>query len=166
MGGNDSGWWGGTHGRAHRRRQVEECALLLPITDLRSRLMEMGVDKPLVFSAIWVDERLSFEPVDMTPRCERARPRKPGDWSKFVDVEPHPWPIYGTRWFFRCVCNRRCDNLYVVRREGPILCRICHDLSYRSAQTYDILQRRGRFPLRIHRMIGVPPPWGSFKPRS
>ena len=166
MGGHDSGWWGGTPGRAARRRQVEECVLLLPITDLRPWLMASGFEHPVVLSASWCGDRLWFEPVDLTPRCQRERPRKQDDWCKYVDVEPHPWPIYGTRWFFRCSCNRRCDCLYIVRRGSPILCRICHDLSYRSAQTYDIAVRRGRFPLRIHRLAGVPPPPGSYKVRK
>ena len=166
MGGENSGWYGSTYKRWSRKRRVDECVLVLPIEDFRDRFRGLEITRPVVLEVLWGDGRVGFQVADVTPRCERKRPRPQDDLNRYVDLEPHPWPIYGTRWFFRCACNRRCGRLYSVRDRGPILCRICHDLSYRSAQEYDIVQRRGRFPLNIHRMIGIPPPPGSYKVRK
>ena len=165
MGGHDSGWWGGTHGRSSRKRQVGECALVLRIEDFQARFKGLEVDWPFVLEVLWSEDEVTLQLADVTPRCERKRPRPPDEWKRFVDLEPHPWPVYGTRWFFRCTCNRRCGRLYVVRRGGPILCRLCHDLTYRSAQEYRIIARLGRAPLWVYRASGKEPPLGTAKPR-
>ncbi len=152
MGSWDSGWWGGTHGRMLRRTRVDECEFVFTIEGFRAWMMNEEIEEPVVLEVAWCDDGISFEHVDITPRCERERPRKPGDWCLYVDIEPHAWPVYGTRWFFRCVCNRLCDRLYALRPEGPIQCRICHKLSYASAQEYSIFKRTGRGPITFGRM--------------
>ena len=166
MGGRNSGWYGDTHERRTRKRRVDECALVFRIEDFRNLFNGLELTHPVVLEVLWSDGIVNFEVADATPRCERGRPRPPGELNRFLDLEPHSWPVYGTRWFFRCACNRRCGRLYVVERGGPILCRVCHDLTYRSAQEWNTLQRTGRFPLWVHRMTGVPPPPGTTKPRQ
>jgi hypothetical protein len=46
-------------------------------------------------------------------------------------------PNYGgVRWWYLCPrCTRRASRLYLPNRERFFLCRICHDLSYESAQS-------------------------------
>lgn len=58
------------------------------------------------------------------------------------------------RWFFRCAqCVRRCSYLYAPRSGSFFACRRCHDLSYESAQTWDHVQRTGRFPGLFGRLM-------------
>lgn len=46
-------------------------------------------------------------------------------------------PNYGgLRWWFTCPrCKRRAGRLYLPKDERSFLCRLCHDLSYESAQS-------------------------------
>ena len=76
MGGDNSGWWGGTHGRMSRRMRVDECDVLLPIEGFRPWLMENGAraesDVAIVVAALrtWAADTASFEL--MLDRRERA----------------------------------------------------------------------------------------------
>jgi len=45
-------------------------------------------------------------------------------------------PVNG-HWYVRCHCGRRCRCLYRPEKASRFACRLCHGLTYRSAQTHD-----------------------------
>ncbi len=53
-----------------------------------------------------------------------------------VGLESTPANLGGVRWWWLCpYCPRRCRKLYLPPRSNFFACRICHDLSYESAQS-------------------------------
>lgn len=54
----------------------------------------------------------------------------------FVGLESTPSNLRGLRWWWLCPdCGRRCLKLYLPPRSRHFACRVCHDLSYESAQS-------------------------------
>jgi hypothetical protein len=54
-----------------------------------------------------------------------------------VRLIPSPLPWGGVRWSFLCpnaTCGRVCRKLYLPSGAGLFACRLCHRLTYRSAQ--------------------------------
>jgi len=43
----------------------------------------------------------------------------------------------GRRFWFQCECGRRCGRLYLPPGQHVFRCRICNNLTYRSAQEHD-----------------------------
>jgi len=43
----------------------------------------------------------------------------------------------GRRFWFQCDCGRRCGRLYLPPDQHVFRCRICYNLTYRSAQEHD-----------------------------
>jgi hypothetical protein len=43
----------------------------------------------------------------------------------------------GIRFWFVCTCGRRVGRIYLPRGEQLFACRICHNLTYKSAQQHD-----------------------------
>jgi hypothetical protein len=53
--------------------------------------------------------------------------------ARLETTEPH---FGGVRWWFSCPqCGKRCKKLYLPPGQWEIGCRLCHNLTYRSAQT-------------------------------
>lgn len=67
---------------------------------------------------------------------DRARLRYPaGVGRQGVGLESTPANLGGSRFWWLCpVCGRRCLKLYLPPRSDFFACRICHLLSYESAQ--------------------------------
>ena len=140
MGNRDSGWTGG-NGRPARRMRVDETVWMLEVSEFRDQFKVSGITEPVVYQLSWDKELPLIQRVDMKPSW--LLPRPPKDWIWLIEIEPVPWPIYGIRWFFYCaMCRRRREILYAVRIGGPLLCRVCHDLSYRSVQEWRSPQER------------------------
>ena len=52
-----------------------------------------------------------------------------------VGLESTPANLGGVRWWWLCpACYRRCLKLYFPPRAERLACRLCHNLSYESAQ--------------------------------
>lgn len=83
--------------------------------------------------------------------------RQFADMRQFIPLEATRPNYGGRRWWLRCPrCDRRGSKLYRPR-SGLFLCRVCHDLSYESAQA------SGTFWDRVFkadaRRLGVPSTW-------
>lgn len=136
-------WFGGTNGRPTRRIRTSECAVQLD-SDAAGRVLDSSlVGREIVVLAGWRGDELQFAAGD-----ERLRERI-GDF----DVAHLIWmtgrPLHvrpdRLRWTFECpLCGRTCRQLYARWDRDRILCRVCHRLSYESAQVWDNEARRGR----------------------
>lgn len=59
-----------------------------------------------------------------------------GDGMQAARLVSTPSNLRGLRWWWLCPeCDRRCLKLYFPPRAVRFACRICHDLSYESAQS-------------------------------
>lgn len=139
--------------RPWRKVCVEECAWILDVGSFRRSCLGPDEGDPVVFVVEWLPNgepsfrRSTAKPTWLASRC-------PPDWHLRVQLDPQPWPIYGTRWFFRCSrCDRRCGVLYAPRAGSPLHCRLCHNLSYESAQRWNNVKRTGRHPGVLGRML-------------
>ncbi len=147
-------WYGGTNGRTWRKTRVDECAWRLSVSEFLLTHRPVGANGPAVYRVAWSGKG---EPIFSTLAAPPSwlAPRLPKDWAARVELEPCPWPVYGTRWFFRCCrCLRRCGVLYAVLPESPLVCRRCGDLTYRSAQQWDNRARTGRAAGLLGRLTG------------
>ena len=134
MGSSDSGWWS-DHGRPTRRLLVDETAWMMEVSEFRDRFKSSGITEPVVYELSWDKQLPVIRRVDKKPSW--LLPRPPKNWIWRIELEPVPWRIYGIRWFFRCAkCVKRREHLYAARIGDPLLCRVCHDLTYRSAQEW------------------------------
>lgn len=101
-----------------------------------------------------------------TPRRALLRyVTRAGLWSPRVGVDSTSANLGGSRWWWLCPkCERRCGKLYLPPRSDVLACRLCHSLSYESAQssrasyydTFKVCARRYGRPSPYLRSIGVP----------
>jgi len=62
-------------------------------------------------------------------------PTRRGAARQSVGLESTPANLGGSRWWWLCPdCDRRCGKLYLPPRSDLFACRLCHALSYESAQ--------------------------------
>jgi len=82
--------------------------------------------------ALYEMERLGGKPCAMRLRYTR----RPCASGQTVNLEQTPAHFGGSRVWFLCPgCGRRSGRLYLPPRAASFLCRLCHDLTYESAQT-------------------------------
>lgn len=144
-------WYGG-EGRPHAKKRLEDCAFYVTIGAFRDWLLSSNADVPAVYMARWKDCRPYFVPHDAVPTW--LAPRCPPDWQHRVQVDRSPDGRGRSRWVFRCSsCDRACRALYAPRVGFPFECRYCHELTYESAQAWDNLARKGRYPGLMGRIM-------------
>jgi hypothetical protein len=125
---------GSGSGRSQGKYAVEDC-FDLSISELarrgfhtepdwrRFKHWPAGWDEPPFILFYWFDE---------ADNGMRLLLDEPHQYIKLNCTYPH---LGGQRWWFNCPsCDRRCSKLYLPPRDRIFLCRICHDLTYRSCQ--------------------------------
>ena len=124
MGGFGSGRWG----LAHTRRQA----------DGSFRLRAPPAWMIAEGSGVWRWPKFGFFvhfDLDEHGRARLQYPTGPGLRGRTVEMEATPANLGGSRYWWRCPgCFRRCLKLYLPPRSDVFACRVCHDLSYESAQ--------------------------------
>jgi hypothetical protein len=124
MGGFGSTRWNGIP----TRRQAESCLIL---TAPRSEMLDSrgGFYR---WPKYGFTLRYSFSPVAGGGGWIRLQGY---GYAQAIEIEETPANLGGSRRWFRCPrCDRRAFKLYEPPRSRLILCRVCHDLSYESAQ--------------------------------
>src|SRR5947207_2306502 len=128
-----------------RRKTVEECFILpAPRTRRNPGALRWGR---------WVWPRYGFS-VDYTGRGGASLVLTFAALGarrvQVVELAATPANLGGLRWWFRCPgCSRRSGRLYLPPRRYLFLCRLCHDLSYESAQAsrasyYELFKSKAR----------------------
>jgi hypothetical protein len=125
-----------------RRLTVEECHCISAVTFRQDGVFKSprGSRWVLSFSPILRLEHTVWE----VPGCALGlyfESHVPGHWIRITTTKP---PFGGRRYWFQCplsnsgrVCGRRVGRLYLPPGSAFFGCRICHNLTYRSAQTHD-----------------------------
>jgi hypothetical protein len=73
---------------------------------------------------------------------------------RLLTTRPH---FGGTRFWFRCDCGRRMGRLYLPMGSREFRCRICFNLTFRSAQTHDNrVSYLARHPDELSAALGDP----------
>jgi hypothetical protein len=128
MGGSNSGRWSGRR----TRRQVESCYILpAPSEDNAPGVLQSE-------QGFWCWPRYGLLVFyERGPQSFTLSFKYRGvDREQRVSTEKTRANLGGSRVWFLCPgCSRRCSKLYLPPRESRFLCRLCHDLSYESAQT-------------------------------
>lgn len=77
-----------------------------------------------------------FCDIEQDGETARVRLRYPGGvLIQSAELVSTPANLRGARWWWLCpFCSRRCLKLYYPPRADRFACRVCHDLSYESAQ--------------------------------
>ena len=143
MGGSGSGRWGWST----RKTTVEQCRSISLQYLHREGLLEPGQSSALSWSDRLTGERkASIGLCTFAESVEVHYTLRPGDEDEEriryrVPLTSTPCNWGGERPWFTCPgagCGRRVGKLYLPPRpEKYFLCRHCHELSYRSRQTYD-----------------------------
>lgn len=163
MGGSNSNRWGGYV----RRRLVNEglCLIIGPL--VRNGTVERS---PGTGSLLWrcpqTGEQTGFakynrqvvgETISLQLQYDYVT-RRGGEWVSAAtritcySTTPH---FGGERWWFRCPrCGRKSCKLYRPWYQPHFACRLCHELTYYSAQAHD--KRIDAMTARIGKQIGYP----------
>ncbi len=127
MGGLGSNRWDGVQ----TKRRVESCmTLAVPRTRRAPQVLSSDC-------GVWRWPKYGFS---VTYRMHRHSPdlaMRLHYWGVVQHVQlTATRPRYGgLRWWFECPgCDRRASKLYLPPRKNLFMCRVCHDLSYESAQ--------------------------------
>ncbi|NLX56724.1 MAG: hypothetical protein GXY58_16580 [Planctomycetaceae bacterium] len=87
------------------------------------------------------------------------------DGTSRIEFEATPTNFGPPRWWFRCPrCGRRCWKLHRPPKTRSFWCRLCHGLTYRSAQTAHRFEREEdahrKLIERLEKRFGItePPP--------
>ena len=65
----------------------------------------------------------------------------------------------GIRWWFECICGRRCAKLYLAPGATRFRCRVCHNLSYesqRESAPHRCLRQANKIWARLEYQGGTP----------
>lgn len=123
--------------------RIDECLIWLDADNLGRALNLAGLDGTVILLAGWQEDRLRLEAGD-----ERLRGRlREFEGGHLIWLVSHPLPVRPDRlrWTFECpLCGRGCRRVYARWERDRLLCRVCHRLSYESAQVWDNEARRGR----------------------
>jgi hypothetical protein len=128
MGGFGSTRWNG----ARTRRQVESCFILPAPSEANAP----GVLQSK--QGFWYWPQYSF--LVFYRRASQSFTLsftyRGAEREQRIQTEETRANLGGVRVWFLCPsCSRRCSKLYLPPRESSFLCRLCHCLSYESAQT-------------------------------
>ena len=109
------------------RRRVESCLILQAPRTRRSPQFLSD------FSGVWRWPKYGYSlAYNFTRELNRAWLTLPAQVIKLESTSPN---YGGVRWWWLCPkCDRRAARLYLPNHERLFLCRLCHDLSYESAQ--------------------------------
>lgn len=134
-------WYGNTYGRPQRRLRVEECSHELCADTIGRWLNERGFrDTVWLHVSILSDEGLTVAlPADSASHADSTARTSVQLAPRRVPCQPN-----ARRWVFRCpACSSDRRRLYTRRPGDAIRCRVCHRLTYQSAQAWDNWARRG-----------------------
>lgn len=134
-------WYGNTYGRPQRRLRVEECSHELCADTIGRWLNEREFR-----DAVWL--HVSFHSdEDLTVTLAKDGAAHGASAARTaVKLIPRLMPCQpgARRWVFRCpACSSDRRHLYARVPGDAIRCRVCHRLTYQSAQAWDNWARRG-----------------------
>ena len=141
MGGSGSTRWG-----SHtKKRTAEECLVL----DVNS-LVKHHIGRENMIQPFWcsgnVGQRFYFEFINLEgdgPALILESSLNASSDAQQITFISTPGTRGGLRWWFRCPrCKRRVAKLYVPADGISFACRLCHALTYTSAQTAHEYDRR------------------------
>lgn len=138
MGGSGSGRW-----RYHIPKDtVEDCLVLSASMLLHRGLLRAGLRLTAVLRLGGLGQvGYGIDTIGPEPFVCLQYGWSGGPVAVDIRLTTTPLPWGGFRWWFRCpvtidghVCGRRCSKLYIPPASRHLGCRLCHDLTYTSAQ--------------------------------
>ena len=138
-------WYGGTHGRPHRRRRTDEAPWEVALEGLTLQALPPCESGGQVWNVFWTEDGPWLVPLpagldDLDGSDGRVLTRC------------HPSGPHGgrRRWEFVCTgCGEPCRRLYAVVFGGELECRNCHRLVYRTSQQWWRWESTERAMLRL-----------------